>query len=104
LLPSATNIAVLVNPSSAAITEQFLHALQSAAHTLGMQLHVMQASTDHDLDLIFATMRTDAVVIGLYLFFVSRMEQLGALSLRHAVPAWPFATFRRRATIRSLST
>ena len=87
LLPSATNIAVLVNPSSAAITEQFLHTLQSAAHTLGMQLHVMQASTDHDLDLVFATMRADAVVIGPYLFFVSRMEQLGALSLRHAVPA-----------------
>jgi putative tryptophan/tyrosine transport system substrate-binding protein len=87
LLPSATNIAVLVDPSSAAITEQFLHALQSAAHTLRMQLHVMQASTDHDLDLAFSTMRADAVVIGPYLFFVSRMEQLGALSFRHAVPA-----------------
>ena len=87
LLPSATNIAVLVDPSSPAITEQFMRALQSAADTLGMQLHVMQARTDRDLDLAFAAMRADALVIGPYLFFNSRMEQLGALSLRHAVPA-----------------
>jgi putative tryptophan/tyrosine transport system substrate-binding protein len=87
LLPSANTIAVLVDPSSPAITEQFMRALQSAADTLGMQLHVMQARTDRDLDMAFAAMRADALVIGPYLFFNSRMEQLGALSLRHAVPA-----------------
>jgi putative ABC transport system substrate-binding protein len=87
LLPSATIIAVLVNPSAPAITEQFMRALQSAAHTLGMQLHVMQASTDRDLDTVFATMRADALIIGPYLFFTSRKEQLGVLSLRHGVPA-----------------
>jgi putative tryptophan/tyrosine transport system substrate-binding protein len=87
LLPSATNVAVLVNPSAPAITEQFMGVLQAAAPALGMQLHVMQVSTDRDLDTVFATMRTDALVIGPYLFFNSRMEQLGALSLRYAVPA-----------------
>jgi putative ABC transport system substrate-binding protein len=87
LLPAATNIAVLVNPSSPAITEQFMHALQAAAPPLGMLLHVMQASTDRDLDTVFATLRADALVIGPYLFFNSRMEQLGAMSLRYAVPA-----------------
>jgi putative tryptophan/tyrosine transport system substrate-binding protein len=87
LLPTASNIAVLVNPSAPAITEQFMRALQAAAPALGMQLHVMQASTDHDLDTVFATMRADALVIGPYLFFNSRVEQLGALSLRYAVPA-----------------
>jgi putative tryptophan/tyrosine transport system substrate-binding protein len=87
LLPAATNIAVLVNPSAPAVTEQFMRALQAAAPALGMQLHVVQASTDHDLDTVFAALRADALVIGPYLFFNSRMEQLGALTLRHAVPA-----------------
>src|SRR6266404_9893706 len=90
LLPAATIIAVLVNPSAPAITEQFIRDLQAAAPDLGMQLHVVQASTDHDLDTIFPALRqlrADALVIGPYLFFGSRAEQLGALSLRHAVPA-----------------
>jgi len=87
LLPSAINIAVLVNPSAPAITEQFIGNLQAAAPALGMQLHVVQASTDHDLDTVFAALRADALVIGPYLFFGSRVEQLGALSLRHAMPA-----------------
>jgi putative ABC transport system substrate-binding protein len=87
LLPAATNIAILVNPSAPALTEQFMGNLQAAAPALGMQLHVVQASTDHDLDTVFAALRADALVIGPYLFFNSRKEQLGALSLRHAVPA-----------------
>jgi putative ABC transport system substrate-binding protein len=87
LLPAATNIAVLVNPSAPAITEQFIRDLQAAAAPLGMQLNVLQASTDRDLDTVFAAFRADALVIGPYLFFNSRKEQLGALSLRHAVPA-----------------
>jgi len=90
LMPAATNIAVLVNPSSPAITEQFMGNLRAAAPALGMQLHVLQASTDHDLDTAFTALgqlRADALVIGPYFFFNSRKEQLVALSLRHAVPA-----------------
>jgi putative ABC transport system substrate-binding protein len=86
LLPAATIIAVLVNPSAPTITEQFLRNLQAAAPALGMQLHVVQASTDRDLDTVFEALRADALVIGPYLFFNSRLERLGALSLRHAVP------------------
>ena len=90
ILPAATIIAVLVNPSAPAVTEQFMRAMQAAAPALGMQLQVLQASTDRDLDTVFAALsqlRADALVIGPYLFFGSRKEQLGALSLRHAVPA-----------------
>jgi putative tryptophan/tyrosine transport system substrate-binding protein len=87
LLPAATNIAVLVNPSAPALTEQFMGDLQAAAPALGMQLQFVQASTDRDLDTVFAALRADALVIGPYLFFGSRVEQLGPLSLRHAVPA-----------------
>jgi putative tryptophan/tyrosine transport system substrate-binding protein len=86
LMPAATNIAVLVNPSAPALTEQFIGNLQAAAPALGMQLHVVQASTDQDLDTVFAALRADALVVGPYLFFVSRREQIGALSLRDAVP------------------
>jgi putative tryptophan/tyrosine transport system substrate-binding protein len=96
LLPAATNIAVLVNPSAPAITEQFIRDLQAAAAPLGMQLNVLQASTDRDLDTVFAAFRADALVIGPYLFFNSRKEQLGALSLRHAVPA--IFTYRKFVT------
>jgi putative tryptophan/tyrosine transport system substrate-binding protein len=87
LMPAATNIAVLVNPSAPALTEQFMGNLQAAAPALGMQLHVVQASTDHDLDTVFAALRADALVVGPYLFFTSQLEQIGALSLHHAVPA-----------------
>jgi putative ABC transport system substrate-binding protein len=89
LLPAATIIAVLVNPSAPTITEQFMRDLQAAAPALGMQLHVLHASTDRDLDTTFAALgqlRADALVSGPYLFFNSRTGQLGALSLRHAVP------------------
>jgi putative tryptophan/tyrosine transport system substrate-binding protein len=92
LLPAATVIAVLVNASAPALTEQFMRDLQAAAPALGMQLHVMQASTDRDLDTVFATMRADALLIGPYLFFNSRATQLGVLSLRHVVPA--ISTYR----------
>jgi putative ABC transport system substrate-binding protein len=95
LMPAATIIAVLVDPSSPAVTQQFMGDLQAAAPTLGMQLHVQHASIDSDLEAVFAAaaqMRANALVIGPYLFFNSRMEQLGALSLRHALPA--FFTYR----------
>jgi putative ABC transport system substrate-binding protein len=86
LLPAATIIAVLVNPSAPAVTEQFLSALQAAAPALGMQLRVLNASAERDFDAVFAALRADALVIGPYLFFNSHDEQLGALSLRHAMP------------------
>jgi putative ABC transport system substrate-binding protein len=64
LLPSATLIAVLVNPTNPTIDEP--RQLQAAARTLGLKLHVLQASTEHDFDLVFTTLvqvRADALVI-----------------------------------------
>jgi putative tryptophan/tyrosine transport system substrate-binding protein len=87
LLPAATIVAVLVDPSAPTITEQFIRDLQATAPAIGMQLHVLHASTDRDLDTVFAALRADALVVGPYLSFQTRMEQLVALSLRHAVPA-----------------
>jgi putative ABC transport system substrate-binding protein len=63
--------------------------LQPAARALGLQLHVLNASTDRDFDPVFATMdqlRADALVISPDTFFNTRIEQLATLSLRHRVP------------------
>jgi putative ABC transport system substrate-binding protein len=89
LLPKVTTIAVLSNPTNATLAEQFLSALQATARTLGMQLHSVQASTERDLDAVFATLvqlRADALVIGPDVFFNSQGEQLAARALRHAMP------------------
>jgi putative tryptophan/tyrosine transport system substrate-binding protein len=90
VLPTATIVAVLVNPTSPAVAEAYSRALQPAARALGLQLHVLHASTDRDFDTVFATLlrlRAGALVIMPDLFLYARHEQLAALALRHAVPA-----------------
>jgi putative tryptophan/tyrosine transport system substrate-binding protein len=89
LIPAATVISVLVNPTYPE-TEALVRDLQVAARTLGLQLHVLHASTEREFDTVFATLvqlRGGALVIGNDTFFFSRSEQLAALALRHAVPA-----------------
>jgi putative ABC transport system substrate-binding protein len=66
-----------------------LRELQAAAHALGVQLHVLHASTEGDFDTVFATLlqlRASALIIGPGTFFAARGEQLAALAVRHAVP------------------
>jgi putative ABC transport system substrate-binding protein len=89
LVPRATTIAALLNPNTPAVETQ-ARDLQSAARALGVQLHVLHASTESDFATIFVTLvqrRTGALVIGNDTFFISRSEQLAALALRHAMPA-----------------
>ena len=88
LIPIATIIAVLINPTSP-IAEQFLRDLRTAAPALGLQLHVLQASVEGDFDTVFATLvqlRPSALVITPDTFFNARIERLAALALRSAVP------------------
>jgi putative ABC transport system substrate-binding protein len=90
LIPTAKLIALLVNPTSPFITESISKDLQSATRALGLELHILNASTEHDFDTVFATftkLRADVLVIAPDAMFISRSEQLGALTLRHAVPA-----------------
>jgi putative tryptophan/tyrosine transport system substrate-binding protein len=89
LVPMATIIAALVNPTYPN-TEVELRDLQAAARALGLQLHVLHASTEHDFDTVFAIsvqLRPGALVIGADAFLFSRSERLATLALRHAVPA-----------------
>jgi putative tryptophan/tyrosine transport system substrate-binding protein len=88
-VPSAIVAALLVNPNSP-IAESESRDLQAAARTLGLELHVLQASTDRDLDTAFdslARLRAGALVIGSDVFFTTRLQQLAELVVRHAVPA-----------------
>ena len=89
LVPSARVAAFLVNPANPASTEPVLRASQLAAHNFGLELHVLNASTEGDFDAIFANviqLRASGLVIGSDAFFTSRSEQLAALALRYAVP------------------
>jgi ABC-type uncharacterized transport system substrate-binding protein len=89
LVPTATIIAALVNPTDPARAESTSRELQGAADILGLELHVLHASTDQDLDTVFARLvelRAGGLVIGGEPFFNARSEQLGALTIRHVVP------------------
>jgi putative ABC transport system substrate-binding protein len=62
----------------------------SAAHTLGLELHVLNASSERDFDGVFANLiqlRAGGLVIGANAFFASRIERLAALTVHHKVPA-----------------
>jgi putative ABC transport system substrate-binding protein len=89
LLPKAGTIAVLVNPTFPGSDIQ-TRDLQSAASALGLQLHVLYASTERDINTIFTDLtrlQANGLVIGNDPFFNSWSEQLGALALRHRMPA-----------------
>jgi putative tryptophan/tyrosine transport system substrate-binding protein len=90
MLPRATAMAVLVNPTNPALAAQYLKDLQPVADKLGVQLHVLNASADRDLDAAFeslARLQASGLVIMPDVFFTTRSEQLAALALHHAVPA-----------------
>jgi putative ABC transport system substrate-binding protein len=89
LLPTATVVALLVNPTSPGLAVSTTKDVQAAARALGLQLHVLHASTERDLDVVFANLiqlRAGGLVIGNDAFFSSQLEQLAALAIRHAVP------------------
>jgi putative ABC transport system substrate-binding protein len=88
LVPSASGIALLVNPTNR-LTEPLTRGVETAARALGQQLHLVQASSESDFDQVFASLarRRDALVIANDGLFINRPAQLGALSARHAVPA-----------------
>jgi putative ABC transport system substrate-binding protein len=102
LVPSATTIAVLVNPNYPDAEAQ-IREVQDAARTLGLQLHILKASSESDFDAAFATVieqRAGAILIASDPFLFSRRNQLVALAAGHAVPA--IYQFRECAAIGGL--
>jgi len=89
LVPAADPIGVLVHPTNRN-AGSYSRGIQAAAATLDLKLHILQASTIQDIDTVFAgltQLRLGGLVIGTDPFFYGRSEQLGALSLRCAMPA-----------------
>ena len=90
LLPTAKTATLLVNPASPSNAEEQIRETTSAAQMLGLEFHVLKASTEEQLDAVFANLgqlRAGGLVIGGEAFFTSHMGQLAALAVRHAVPA-----------------
>jgi putative tryptophan/tyrosine transport system substrate-binding protein len=89
LLPTAKTVALLVNPADPSLAEEETMEAMSAAQMLGLELHVLKASTEEQLEAIFANLsqsRTSGLVVGPESFFTSHTGQLAALAVRHAVP------------------
>src|SRR5215211_3585661 len=90
LAPAVSRVAVLVNPANAVNVETTLREVQSAAGVIGLQIHVLRASSIREINAAFATLpqdRPDAIFIGIDPFFNSRRIQLVHLATRYAVPA-----------------
>jgi putative tryptophan/tyrosine transport system substrate-binding protein len=88
LVPKAKLIGILINPRSPDSQTQ-LNALQVAARAIGQQLRVVEAATDKELDVAFATLeqdRADALVDTADVFFNTRVELIVALAARYAIP------------------
>jgi ABC-type uncharacterized transport system substrate-binding protein len=88
LVPMATSLALLVDPAFS-LAESTTKDVQAAAGTLGLQLRVLQASSEREFDTAFATLtqlRAGGLMLGVSTFFNRRIEQLATLTIRHAVP------------------
>jgi putative ABC transport system substrate-binding protein len=89
LVPAAARVVALVNPTGPE-AEVTLNAVEPAARAMGLQIHVVSASTSREINAAFATFvreRPDALFVGPDPFFNSRRVQLALLAARHAVPA-----------------
>jgi putative tryptophan/tyrosine transport system substrate-binding protein len=90
LIPTATSITLLVNPTSPHFAEAQQTGLRAVARHLGLVDHVLHASAPRDFEEVFATLsrlRASALVIGDDTLFTGHTEQLAALALRHGIPA-----------------
>jgi len=90
LVPSATRIAVLVNPANPANTETTLRDVTTAARAMGLHIQVVRASTSREINAAFAGFgreRPDALFLAGDGLFTNRRVQLVSLAARHAIPA-----------------
>jgi ABC-type uncharacterized transport system substrate-binding protein len=90
LVPAATRVAVLVNPTNAADSETTVRDVAAAARTIGLQIQLLNASTSREIEAAFATFARewpDALFVGPDPFFLTRRVQLAVLAARYTVPA-----------------
>jgi putative ABC transport system substrate-binding protein len=90
LLPTARVMALLVNPANPSLSEIEANGALSAAHDLGVELHVLNANSERDIEEAFAKLAqlgAKGLVIGADAFFTSRTKLLAALAARYKVAA-----------------
>jgi putative ABC transport system substrate-binding protein len=90
IIPTATTFALLINPSNPTLAEPTTRDIRASARTLGVQLHVVSATTDNEVEHAFASLAklgVGGLVIGTDPFFTSTIERLASLAIRYAVPA-----------------
>jgi ABC-type uncharacterized transport system substrate-binding protein len=90
LLPKAKRFAVLVNPANQANLDMTIKGSEEPARALGLQLHFLNASTEHDIESAFeklAQLEVGGLIVAADIFFNSRAQQFAALTLKHRVPA-----------------
>ena len=86
LIPSAQIVAMLVNPTNPAAAAD-IRIAQGAARSLGLELQVLNATSEREIDHAFAELRAGGLLIAADLLFNNRIEQIASLAARHAVPA-----------------
>jgi ABC-type uncharacterized transport system substrate-binding protein len=89
LIPNSGVFGVLLNPTDPYISPYITRDVQAAGRTLKREIHILNASTEDQIDAAFSTfaqLRARAVIIGADAFFISRRDQLIALAARHAIP------------------
>jgi putative ABC transport system substrate-binding protein len=99
LRPRATTTAVLMNPGNIPQAEIQVSDIQTAAHSIGEEITVLNASTIRDIDQAFAKlvqMHADALLVAADPFFFTRAAQLVVLAARHVIPT---VYFRREFTV-----
>jgi putative tryptophan/tyrosine transport system substrate-binding protein len=90
LVPKATVVALAVNPKNPAVAEVQIRDAQDATRALGLQLQIVQASTEEEFDKVVADLpqRAGGLVIAAGdAFFLSEVVKLAAITVRHNVPA-----------------
>ena len=90
LVPGAARVAVLANPADAIRTESYVRDVEAAGRAIGLQIHVLSASTIGEIDAAFTTVareRADALFVVPDSFFATRRVQFATLAARHAIPA-----------------
>jgi len=90
LLPEARVMALLVNPTAPVLAEPQARDVRAAAQSMGLELRVLGASTESELEAAFAKLpelQASGLVIGGDAFFTSHSKELAALAMRHRVPA-----------------
>jgi ABC-type uncharacterized transport system substrate-binding protein len=90
LVPAATRVAVLVNPTGGPSVETTMRDVEAAARAMGLQIQVLNASTSREIAAAFVTFgreRPDAIFVSGDAFFISRRVQLATLASSHSIPA-----------------